>query len=243
MPADLSPLSLFLGALVLAAGCFLQGAAGFGAALVAAPILALIDPRLVPGPLLMACFLLTVLMALRDREDMDLEGLGWGLAGRIPGTLAGAWVLKVSTADSLALALGVLVLLAVVMSAAGPALRPTRNSLFAAGIVSGFMGTTTSVGGPPMALLYQHSPGARLRGTLAAYFVVGALISLAGMAAVGRFGAAEAKWGLAMMPGVVLGFVLSGKAAEYLDGGRTRTVVLAVSALSGVALIARELLA
>lgn len=35
-------------------GCALQGAVGFGADLVAAPLLVLIDDRLVPGPTIVA---------------------------------------------------------------------------------------------------------------------------------------------------------------------------------------------
>ncbi len=241
MPAEISPLCLLLAAAVVALGSLVQGAAGFGAALVAAPLLALIHPRLVPAPLLVACFVLTVLMAFRDREGMDLTGLGWAIAGRVPGTLAGAWVLLVSSAETLGLGLGVLVLAAVAMSAVGPAIRPQPRSLFAAGVMSGFMGTTTSVGGPPMALLYQHAPGSHVRGTLAGYFVIGAMMSMPAMAAVGRFGTEELLWAAAMTPGVVLGFILSGRLTAFLDGGWIRHAVVAISALAGLTLLLHEL--
>ena len=73
------------------------------------------------------------------------------------------------------------------------------------------MGTASSIGGPPMALVYQHGPGDRLRATLGAYFVAGATMSLSALAVVGRFGPTEAWLGAALVPGIVLGFTASNR--------------------------------
>jgi hypothetical protein len=45
-----------------------------------------------------------------------------------------------------------------------------------------------------------------------------------------------------LIPGTVLGYFLSRPAAAYLDGGRTRAAVLAVSALAAVSVIVAVLL-
>ena len=82
-------------------------------------------------------------------------------------------------------------LYSVLLSASGLQLLPTPRSLIGAGTLSGFMGTTSSIGGPPMALLYQGTEGIRLRGTLAVFFTIGVLISLVALTAVGRFGLRE----------------------------------------------------
>ena len=50
------------------------------------------------------------------------------------------------------------------------------------------MGTISSVGGPPVALLYQDERGSEVRGTLSSIFAVGALFSLVVLAVVGEFG-------------------------------------------------------
>jgi uncharacterized membrane protein YfcA len=127
------------------------------------------------------------------------------------------------------------------MTAFGPPIRPRTPVLLIAGVLSGFMGTTSSIGGPPIAMIYQHESGARIRGTLSAYFTFGASMSLVALAAIGRFGEWELLAALALLPGVLIGAVLSARAATWLDAGRTRIAVLAVSAASGALVVLREL--
>jgi len=140
------------------------------------------------------------------------------------------------------LAFGALVLFAVALSASGLHVRPTTWTLLSAGALSGFMGTTSNTGGPPIALLYQNAPGARLRSTLSGYFALGTTISLLALAAVARFGRDELWSALALLPGVLIGFVLSTRTLPLLDRGYTRAAVLTVSAVSGAIVILRELL-
>ena len=120
--------------------------------------------------------------------------------------------------------------------------RPTRAVLFGAGAASGFMATAAGLGGPPVALVYQREPGLRLRGTLAAYFIVGTVLSLFALAWAGRFGAEELRLAVLLIPGTVIGYFLSRPAAAYLDGGRTRAAVLTVSILAAVSVIVTVLL-
>jgi uncharacterized membrane protein YfcA len=240
-PAGPDALALAVAGTAVFAGSVLQGAVGFGLALVAAPVLFMLDPRLVPGPLTFSALALISLTAWRDRQAMDFRGFGWGLLGRLPGTALGAAVLAVLSPEHLAIPLGVLVLLAVGISASGVHFPPNPRTLFGAGLLSGFMGTTSSIGGPPLAMVYQHAPGRELRGTLAGYFLVGTLMSLAGIGAVGRFGAAELGWGLTLMPGAILGFTLSNRVTPWIDRGYTRHAVLAVSAIAGLGILVRQL--
>jgi uncharacterized membrane protein YfcA len=97
------------------------------------------------------------------------------------------------------------------------------------------------MGGPPIAMVYQNEPGAKLRGTLAAYFTVGATMSLVALAVIGRFARWELVQALALLPGMLLGFFLSAPVSTWLERGRLRVAVLAVSAASGVALMLRAL--
>ena len=61
-------------------------------ALIAAPILLLIDPRLVPEPFLVAVLVVTVLMTRREWRNVKKTSIGWACAGSIPGTVIGAWI-------------------------------------------------------------------------------------------------------------------------------------------------------
>lgn len=226
---------------VLAAGSALQGAAGFGVAIIAAPVLALIDPALVPGPLLLCSTVLTLLVFTRERRPLDLRGMKWAMAGRIFGTGAAGIVIGMMTPQAISIGVGVVVLLGVAMSLARFRVEPAPGSLLAAGVLSGFMGTTTSVGGPPMALIYQHESGNKLRGTLSAYFLIGSPISIATLIIAGKLGKGDALTALQILPSVILGFTFSGRLTGLLDRGATRPAVLAVSAIAGIAVIIQGL--
>jgi uncharacterized membrane protein YfcA len=228
-------------AAVVAVGSFVQGTVGFGLSLVAAPVVTLLEPALVPGPLLVAALVLPLLTVRRERGGVDLHGVRWALVGRVPGSVLGALLLAALSPRSVALVVGLVVLGGVAMTASGVRLRPRRATLLVAGLLSGFMGTTAAIGGPPVALVYQHAEGPRLRGTLAGYFVVAATISIAVLAAVGRFGTGDLVAGLALLPGVALGHLASRRAARRIDRGLTRHAVLLVSTLAALLVVVRAL--
>jgi hypothetical protein len=59
---------LGLATLVMAVGAALQAAFGLGVALFVVPLLALIDFRLIPGPILLASVALALMMAQRSHR-------------------------------------------------------------------------------------------------------------------------------------------------------------------------------
>lgn len=231
------PWELLLASGIFAVSALVQGSIGFGSALLAAPLLALLNPALLPAPVTLASLVLTVLLAVRDREGIHLAGVVWPLVARLPGSALGALLLTLVAASDLKLLYGMLIVTGVMIMAFGPPVRPTRRALLVAGFVSGVMGTSSSIGGPPMALVYQHESGSRLRGTLSGYFTAGAVISLVMLACVGRLGVAELVSSAALVPGGVLGFLLSRPLARYLDQGLLRPVVLWAAGLAGALLV------
>jgi uncharacterized membrane protein YfcA len=184
---------------------------------------------------------LLFLTALRERHAIDVRGVGWLLLGRVPGTIAGAAALRALTARALTVGLGLLVLLGVGLSLLS--LRVSRKpvTLSVAGAVSGVMGTTAALGGPAVALLYQRERGDLVRSTLATVFLMGAFMSLSALFAIGRLGMLELELALGLLPGMVLGFVLSRRTGAWLDKGRTRDAVLLLAGLSGLFSIYRGL--
>ncbi len=231
-----------LAAVILTGACAVQGAVGFGAALLAAPLLILIEPDLVPGPMLVVGFTLNLLMLWRERQGASVHDIAWATAGRLPGNVLGAVTLLVISTQSLEAVFGVLTLAAVGLSAWGYHFRPTAVSLVGAGMLSGFMGTTISVGGPAMALVYQREKGPVLRGTLARILIIGSVLSLAVVAIIGKFGRWEAVAALMLLPGVFLGFSLSSLLVGHLDKGHTKTAVLGLSATAGAAILLKAAL-
>jgi uncharacterized membrane protein YfcA len=233
-------LGFLAAAIVMAVGSVLQGSIGFGLALFAAPILALIDPHLAPGPLLVANLCLTLLMARREWHAVQLRHLGWALGGRVVGIVIAIAIMARLSAANLELLFGGLVLFAVLITAAGVAFRLSPGTLAGAGVVSGVTGTATGIGGPPMALVYQRETGPEIRGTLSAYFTVGAVLSALGLWWVDKFGMAELISGLLLCPGVLLGYLASHRFLPVMDRRGLRPAILGLSAVSAAILILRR---
>jgi uncharacterized membrane protein YfcA len=235
----MSVLELAIASVTMAVGATVQGSIGFGLNVIAAPILTLVDTKLVPGPALAAAFTLTVLLSIRERSGIDRRGFGWVFVGRVPATIVAALLLASLPERGVAFTISAVVLLAVGLSLVGWRLRRTPGVFAAVGAASGVMGTLSSVGGPPLALLYQDARGSELRGTLSAIFVFGTIVSIGALVAVGRFGTEELLASVAMVPGVLLGYGLSRWTAPVVDRSALRPLVLAASALAAIAAIIR----
>lgn len=236
----MTPFELGVVALCIAVGGLLQGSVGFGFGAFAAPLLAIVDTRLVPGPILVTALAITMLVAWRERQGLHLSQVGWAVVGRVPGTVIGAVAVALLPSRGLVIALALTVLFAVVVSLGSLRVRRTPRSLLVAGIASGTMGTATSVGAPPMALLYQDAPGATLRGTLSGFSLLGVVGSLIALWLVGALGAFELRAGLLLVPPMLVGYALSAAVARWLDRGWSRHAVLALCAASSVFLLVRE---
>jgi len=237
----LSPLEIALACIAIFAGSFVQGSIGFGMALAAGPILVLLDPTLVPAPLLTAGVAVTSVVAVRERRGLDLTALRYGLPGLIAGSIAGATVLVSAPSDRLPAVFGILVLLAVGLSLAGLKAAPSPRNVLLATLLAGFMGTTASIPGPPLALLYQSAGAQRLRGTLAPLLLTSDLVSLTTLRVAGRFGAPEMTLGLILIPAALVGVVAARWGAQRLPAEGVRYAVLGLSSLSALAAIARGL--
>src|SRR5687768_11992248 len=72
LPDGISLPVMIVAWVVTAASAWLQGAIGFGFAVVSVPVLALAHPALAPVPQLLLSVPLTVVMAVRERHAMDL---------------------------------------------------------------------------------------------------------------------------------------------------------------------------
>lgn len=225
---------------IVAIGSLVQSTVGFGMALIAAPLLLLIDPAFVPAPMIVTALCLTVMVMLRERRAVEVGQIGWLVSGRLPGAIAGAWLLASAPAQHLDTLLSALILLAVVLTVLAPPIRPTRQALAGAGVVSGIMGTVSSIGGPPVALLLQHAEGQKLRATMSGYFIFSTTLSLGALAWVGHFDVARLRMAGDLLPGCILGFALSTPLRSVVDRAYTRPLVLTLSAVAAVAVFFRS---
>lgn len=228
-------------AVALVVGGCLQGSLGFGLGMLAGPVLALVDPTLVPGTLLLLATVLTVVGVVVERAHLDLSGAGWAVAGRVPGTVAGATLVALLSPRAISVVLAFVVLVGALVAARGWSPAPTRPTLLVAGAASGLMGTATSIGGPPMALVWQRSRGAALRGTMSAFFLVGCLMSVLALVLVGAIDGPTVARAAALTPFALGGYLLSRLLNARLERGGLRQAALAVSVLGALTVLVRQL--
>ena len=232
---------VMLAGIAVLVGAIVQGSVGMGVGLVAAPIVTLMDPSLMPGSLLVCGMLMPAMSLATEHRHVDPR-VGWVFAGRLVGTLPGIAIVAALPRVDLAIAVGVMTLLAVGLTVHAYALPVTRVTLTGAGFLSAIGATTAAIGGPPMALVYQRSDPRTVRSTMSLVFVLGSALSLAGLAAVGQLSETELVTGLAFFPFFGVGFLLSLPLRTRLHGAWFRYSVLAVVVASAVAVLLRATL-
>jgi uncharacterized protein len=230
----------------VAAGAFLgatlQGIVGIGLNLVAAPVVTLVAPQLMPVVPLFWAVTYPVGTLVREWRHADWGSLWWAVGGRVPGTVVGVLVVAWASDRFLGVVVGVMVLLAVLLTWRAVRVPVNRRSLGTAGFIGGVTGTATSIGGPPLALVYQHRPGPEIRASMAAYFCLGGVVSLVGLGVGGQMTMHDLLAALLLAPALLLGHAVSGPLRGHLDAGHTRIAVLVICGLSAVALLVRSAL-
>lgn len=225
---------------VVLLGALLQVSIGFGLGMIAAPVLAVVEPSLVPVVNLLLAVGLTAAVLTQDRAHLDLRGTGWALIGRVPGTLAGAALVAFLPARSLAFLVVAMVVFGVAATAWGFRPRPTRRAVVVAGAMSGLMGTATSIGGPPMAMVWAQFAGPRLRSTMGAFFLVGSAMSLVALTVSGSVDLHNLRYALYLAPAAALGLVLARPIGKRLDVRRTRIAAMTVALVGAAILCVRQ---
>ncbi|MFC6336643.1 sulfite exporter TauE/SafE family protein [Pseudomonas karstica] len=176
-------------------------------------------------------------IAWRERKAIDFRGSSWITLGRFVGTFGGVWILFWLPLSQLNLLIGLSTIAACLATWIAPSFVPGRRALISTGLITGITETATGVGGPPLALVYQHSPVATLRGSVALCFLVGELISLVVLAAGGHLHAKQISPVLTLCFPLALGVIASYWARHLINEQRLRRFVLVFAFVSGSLLL------
>ncbi len=142
---------------VVLAGGFMRGFTGFGFAMAAVPLLALVIPPVRAVPFVILLQLAASLWDWREaRRQAHWQSLPWLMAGAVIGTPLGTLGLAAMSADWARLAIAGALLLAVVLLARGFKLKvmPGRPVLAGAGLLAGILNGIAAMPGPPVIVLY-----------------------------------------------------------------------------------------
>lgn len=222
---------------VLLLGAFVQRATGFGLAVVGAPLLLMLEPRLVPVVLVLFGFTVSLMMVRRYWHEVHLREISVALVGRLPGNGLGIWLLLAAPMAVLETLIAAIVLFAVGVTLCRFHLPVNRVTLFVAGVLSGIFGTVAAIGGPPIVLLMHGFSPDRMRGNLAAFFVITSLLTLATLALAGQLSIWHFKLALTFLPAVLIGNALADAVAHRLDKVLLQRCSLALCTLAALGLL------
>ncbi|MFC7519009.1 TSUP family transporter [Herbaspirillum sp. GCM10030257] len=221
-------------ALAVFVGTFIQGATGMGFALIVAPVLGILKPELLPAGLLLLMLPLNAYVAWREWQALDRHGVTWITAGRTAGTFGGLAVLVALPASALNILIGLTTILAAVATLILPSFSPKKSAFLSTGVFTGITETATGIGGPPLALVYQHMPAATLRSSVALCFLLGEIISLVVLAISGRIDVTTFTSLVWVLPPLVIGLVASHFVYRKINARYLRIAVLAFAIVSGL---------
>ena len=217
----------------------IQGTIGFGYAVLAVPVLSLVDPRLAPVPQILTALPLSVWAFLREWRAVDWRGAFWVLLGRIPGGFLGALLLTLSTQRTLDFLIGLSVLVAVVMLSLELRVKRSPWVDFGAGVFGTVSGYISGISGPSIALLFRDSGGPALRATLGAIFTFGICITLSLRTATSHITVQDGWVAAVFLLPMLVGMRLSRHLHAFVQGRTLRLALLWTSAIAAFGLMGR----
>ncbi|MGL6123337.1 MAG: sulfite exporter TauE/SafE family protein [Shewanella sp.] len=238
----IDPQTLALASLIVFFGALTQSLIGFGLAVVASPLLYIVDPQLVPAPIIAMGFSIALLTLLRERGHLEFNGLQYALLGRVPGGFIGASLLLFAPQPILGLSIAAIVTVAVILSLYKFSLPVNKKTLFGAGVVSGIFGNIAAIGGPPMAILLSGKDASQFRAALSAFFIFSSMIALTILAITGLLELKHLWLSLMLLPSVILGYLVAGRLVGRVDKDKTKMATLVLCSISALVLTVKSVI-
>ncbi len=229
----------------LAALC--MSTTGFGFALTMTPLLTLTwDVKAAVATSLVLSLLTVVPNLYQVRAHVVPTRVMIMLGGFVLGMPLGLLLFESLDSNALKLFVAATVIVASIVTYLSPTFRITRNAGplgVAAGVVSGALGPSTSMNGPPVVLyLLGLDPGIeRFRGTILAYFFPAGVLTVAAFAIAGRITSDVLLVVAAAVPALVLGTLAGTWLRKRLNPESFRSIVLAVLLIASIGVIASAL--
>jgi uncharacterized membrane protein YfcA len=197
--------------LIFFTAAVLQGVAGFGFNLLAAPLLVLLfAPRDAVPALTLAWIPVGALLTGDAWRHVNRRRVATLLGGAVLGLPIGAIALRGVPAEPMKIAIGVvtLALAGLLWAGSGRRWERERAATVGAGFASGILGGATAMSGPPVVLfgLNQGWETRGFRADLLAFFTLLSLATLPFYAPLGLLSARSVHLLLTILPGLTLGF-------------------------------------
>ena len=204
------PGTLLIAVFGVFAAALLRGFTGFGFGLAAVPLLSLALPPAKVVPFVVVLQVIVGVSGLRvARRQCDWQAVRALSPGLVLGIPIGLTVLTAFSANSVRLAIGLVILASVLLLWRGARLPEQGSRLLAVviGLVAGVMSGLASMGGPPIVvyLLALSHAATVVRATSIVYFMLASMLSLALMALKGLVDREILLWSIASVPVLLAG--------------------------------------
>lgn len=218
---------------VLFLATIIRSAFGFGEALVAVPLLALVLPIEVAAPVaVLVSITVALIVVVQDWQDVHARSAGRLVLATLVGIPLGLLLLKLVAGAIVKAALALIIISFSSWFLAGKRRSALPNDRFAwlFGFCAGVLGGAYGMNGPPLALygsLRGWSPK-QFRATLQGYFLPASLVGMTGYWLAGYWTPAVSRFYLWSVPGVLLAVFLgrvinhrmrAGRFVQFVHGG------------------------
>lgn len=218
---------------------FIRGLAGFGLALILAPVLLLIlNPAAVVVINLSLGFLSNMVVVIHFFGRIEFRRVLPMALSCLLGIPLGVWILSVVAPSILKIFIGAIIICFAVLVASG--FRKTfageRLSAGIAGFFSGILSSSTSLGGPPV-VLFMHSqewPKEIIHPSLAGYFTVLGGFSLIALSLSGQVTLAMIITAASLAPALLVGTALGIFAFHRVNARFFRALSVAIVICAGL---------
>ena len=195
--------------LILFIATLIRSVFGFGEALLAVPLLALVMPVEVAAPLaVLVSITIAFLILLQDWRLVQVRDAGWLVVSTLFGIPLGLLLLREAPESVVKMILAVIIIAFSAFSLTGRHTRELTDDRFAwlFGFHAGVLGGAYGMNGPPLAIYgaLRRWPPARFRATLQGYFLPASVAGMAGYSLAGLWTPAVNHFYLVSLPGVVI---------------------------------------
>jgi uncharacterized membrane protein YfcA len=233
---------------IIFAAAFVRSALGFGDAVVAMPLLAMVIGLKTATPLV--AFMgpaISLLILAKGWSAGDMRAAAKLIVASLLGIPLGIYGLARLPEEPLKIALGALILLYGLFGFARPSARIVSEKAWVpwmVGWTAGVLGGAYNTNGPPVVAygMLRGWPPERFRATLQGYFLPTGLMILAGHGLAGMWTGEVLKLILYSLPAIVLGVVLGGLVNKKLTQRVFSKLVYGFLVAMGAALLLRALM-
>ncbi|MFO7966550.1 MAG: sulfite exporter TauE/SafE family protein [Archaeoglobaceae archaeon] len=237
---------ILIGSVVVFLAGLTQGVTGFGFALVSAPIMVIFfSPKVVVPIVVTYGVLISLVIVVECRRWLDLRRILPLMISGLAGIPVGVYLLAVLEGGTLKVLIGAVITLFALAILTGFQ-KPVENEKLAfgpVGFLSGVLGGSTSMGGPPAVLFFANQGVEKqtFRANLVAYFLVLSIGAVAAFILNGLVTEEVTYYTATFLPAMALGAFTGIKLANKVEEEFFQRTVLFVVIIAGILSVASGL--